>query len=173
MRRAGALFVDTRTPPAQQPMALADKTAKQVASAPRRPRHPTGHALQPTSESARRDERRKSTVPPSAATMSAHMLAQAKTAGGHREHNRFAASLLAALASQPKRAGERRRVADPSHPVTADAAGGRRAARVAAGVPPLKKYKCDVCGKAFSRSNTLITHKVSASSPRCATGGVP
>ena len=27
--------------------------------------------------------------------------------------------------------------------------------------PPLKKYKCDVCAKAFSRSNTLVTHKVS------------
>lgn len=27
--------------------------------------------------------------------------------------------------------------------------------------PPVKKYKCDVCGKAFSRSNTLVTHKVS------------
>ena len=27
--------------------------------------------------------------------------------------------------------------------------------------PPIKKYKCDVCGKAFSRSNTLVTHKVS------------
>ena len=26
--------------------------------------------------------------------------------------------------------------------------------------PPVKKYKCDVCGKAFSRSNTLVTHKV-------------
>lgn len=26
---------------------------------------------------------------------------------------------------------------------------------------PVKKYKCDVCGKAFSRSNTLVTHKVS------------
>ncbi|KAK3087642.1 hypothetical protein FSP39_008697 [Pinctada imbricata] len=25
--------------------------------------------------------------------------------------------------------------------------------------PPVKKYKCDVCGKAFSRSNTLVTHK--------------
>ena len=25
---------------------------------------------------------------------------------------------------------------------------------------PIKKYKCDVCGKAFSRSNTLVTHKV-------------
>ncbi|OWF48614.1 zinc finger protein 250-like [Mizuhopecten yessoensis] len=24
---------------------------------------------------------------------------------------------------------------------------------------PVKKYKCDVCGKAFSRSNTLVTHK--------------
>lgn len=29
--------------------------------------------------------------------------------------------------------------------------------------PPVKKYKCDVCGKAFSRSNTLVTHKVSFS----------
>ena len=27
--------------------------------------------------------------------------------------------------------------------------------------PALKKYKCDICGKAFSRSNTLVTHKVS------------
>ena len=27
--------------------------------------------------------------------------------------------------------------------------------------PVAKKYKCDVCGKAFSRSNTLVTHKVS------------
>lgn len=27
--------------------------------------------------------------------------------------------------------------------------------------PPVKKYKCDICGKAFSRSNTLVTHKVS------------
>ena len=26
--------------------------------------------------------------------------------------------------------------------------------------PPLKKYKCEECGKAFSRSNTLVTHKV-------------
>lgn len=26
--------------------------------------------------------------------------------------------------------------------------------------PPVKKYKCDVCSKAFSRSNTLVTHKV-------------
>ena len=26
--------------------------------------------------------------------------------------------------------------------------------------PAFKKYKCDVCGKAFSRSNTLVTHKV-------------
>ena len=24
----------------------------------------------------------------------------------------------------------------------------------------VKKYRCDVCGKAFSRSNTLVTHKV-------------
>lgn len=28
--------------------------------------------------------------------------------------------------------------------------------------PPVKKYKCDLCGKAFSRSNTLVTHRVSA-----------
>ena len=27
--------------------------------------------------------------------------------------------------------------------------------------PPTKKYKCDLCGKAFSRSNTLVTHRVS------------
>ena len=27
-------------------------------------------------------------------------------------------------------------------------------------VPPAKKYKCDLCGKAFSRSNTLVTHRV-------------
>jgi hypothetical protein len=26
--------------------------------------------------------------------------------------------------------------------------------------PTVKKYKCDVCGSAFSRSNTLVTHKV-------------
>lgn len=26
--------------------------------------------------------------------------------------------------------------------------------------PPVKKYKCDICGKAFSRSNTLVTHRV-------------
>ena len=26
---------------------------------------------------------------------------------------------------------------------------------------PAKKYKCDLCGKAFSRSNTLVTHRVS------------
>ncbi|KAK2143883.1 hypothetical protein LSH36_804g00026 [Paralvinella palmiformis] len=25
--------------------------------------------------------------------------------------------------------------------------------------PPTKKYKCDLCGKAFSRSNTLVTHR--------------
>ena len=25
---------------------------------------------------------------------------------------------------------------------------------------PIKKYKCDICGKGFSRSNTLVTHKV-------------
>lgn len=31
--------------------------------------------------------------------------------------------------------------------------------------PPAKKYKCDLCGKAFSRSNTLVTHRVSQSSP--------
>lgn len=41
---------------------------------------------------------------------------------------------------------------------------GRVAAPAPAAVPgkapPLKKYKCDMCGKAFSRSNTLITHKV-------------
>jgi len=24
-----------------------------------------------------------------------------------------------------------------------------------------KKYKCDLCGRGFSRSNTLITHRVS------------
>jgi hypothetical protein len=24
----------------------------------------------------------------------------------------------------------------------------------------LKKYKCDICSRAFSRSNTLVTHKV-------------
>ncbi|XP_041362062.1 zinc finger protein 626-like [Gigantopelta aegis] len=24
---------------------------------------------------------------------------------------------------------------------------------------PIKKYKCDICGKGFSRSNTLVTHK--------------
>ena len=28
--------------------------------------------------------------------------------------------------------------------------------------PPAKKYKCDLCGKAFSRSNTLVTHRVSS-----------
>ena len=27
--------------------------------------------------------------------------------------------------------------------------------------PALKKYKCDICCKAFSRSNTLVTHRVS------------
>ena len=27
---------------------------------------------------------------------------------------------------------------------------------------PPKKYKCDLCGKAFSRSNTLVTHRVSS-----------
>jgi len=32
---------------------------------------------------------------------------------------------------------------------------------------PVKKYKCDVCGKAFSRSNTLVTHKVGASLFSC------
>lgn len=26
----------------------------------------------------------------------------------------------------------------------------------------VKKYKCDICSRAFSRSNTLVTHKVSA-----------
>lgn len=28
--------------------------------------------------------------------------------------------------------------------------------------PSTKKYKCDLCGKAFSRSNTLVTHRVSS-----------
>ncbi len=42
------------------------------------------------------------------------------------------------------RAGGRRR--DPNRPATA------------------KKYRCDICGKAFSRSNTLVTHKVSFAS---------
>ena len=35
-----------------------------------------------------------------------------------------------------------------------------RLSRLASGIAPVKKYKCDMCGKAFSRSNTLITHKV-------------
>ena len=29
----------------------------------------------------------------------------------------------------------------------------------------LKKYKCDICSRAFSRSNTLVTHKVSRDAP--------
>ena len=33
-------------------------------------------------------------------------------------------------------------------------------ARDASKPPQAKKYKCDICSKAFSRSNTLVTHKV-------------
>ena len=29
--------------------------------------------------------------------------------------------------------------------------------------PPEKKYKCEICGQRFSRSNTLVTHRVSVS----------
>lgn len=39
--------------------------------------------------------------------------------------------------------------------------GGVRRPRDPNKPPPLKKYKCDICAKAFSRSNTLVTHRVS------------
>jgi hypothetical protein len=45
-------------------------------------------------------------------------------------------------------------------PLTTPGVTRTRAARNLNGVPAVKKYKCDVCAKAFSRSNTLITHKV-------------
>lgn len=38
---------------------------------------------------------------------------------------------------------------------------GTRRPRDPSKPPPAKKYKCDLCGKAFSRSNTLVTHRVS------------
>ena len=47
-----------------------------------------------------------------------------------------------------------------AHPNSSDATPGTRTLRDHLKPPALKKYKCDVCGKAFSRSNTLVTHKV-------------
>ncbi|XP_013418379.1 zinc finger protein 768 isoform X3 [Lingula anatina] len=43
------------------------------------------------------------------------------------------------------------------HPAFLGIPGGRRVSGDKP--PPLKKYKCDICSKAFSRSNTLVTHK--------------
>ncbi|CAG2198238.1 KRAB [Mytilus edulis] len=45
------------------------------------------------------------------------------------------------------------------HPALLHMAGLRSRRINAEKPPPIKKYKCDVCGKAFSRSNTLVTHK--------------
>lgn len=70
-----------------------------------------------------------------------------------REANRSTASLTGALNSSS------------SSSLVAAAAGGTTTSSVVV-VPPTtksknaKKYKCDLCGRGFSRSNTLITHRV-------------